>query len=87
MIFDRFFPPAETAIYLEPEEMAIPLLKCLANIETNQNVLNLGNFVRSEEFDIYGGDKADEIRRTITEAWIWLERELLIAPNFKLSPG
>lgn len=89
MSLDEFFPPAEIALRLEPEELAIPLLKCLVDRERNQGdvSLNLGNFVRNEEFDKYGGDKADDIRKAITEAWVWLERELMIAPNFRTSPG
>jgi len=87
MSLDKFFPPAEIALRLEPEELAIPLLNCLIEKETAGTDLNLGNFVRSEEFDRYGGAKADDIRRLVTESWIWLERELMIAPNFRLSPG
>ncbi len=85
MSLEKFFPPAEIALSLEPEELAIPLLNCLIN--TAGTGLNLGNFVRSEDFDRYGGTKADDIRRLVTESWIWLERELMIAPNFRLSPG
>ena len=87
MSLDRHFPPAEVALSLEPEELAIPLLNCLLEKEPNDSGLNLGNFVRSEEFDRYGGERADDVRRLVTEAWIWLERELMIAPNFRLSPG
>ena len=85
MSIQRFFPPVEICLSLQPEELAIPLLNCLIN--TVDSGLNLGNFVRSEDFDRYGGEKADEVRRLVTESWIWLERELMIAPNFRLSPG
>ena len=87
MSIDKFFPPSEVALSLEPEELAIPLLNCLIEMETTGTNLNLGNVVRSEDFDRYGGPKADDIRRLVTESWIWLERELMIAPNFRLSPG
>lgn len=85
MSLEKFFPPVEISLSLEPEELAIPLLNCLIN--TADTGLNLGNFVRSEDFDRYGGAKADDVRRLVTESWIWLERELMIAPNFRLSPG
>lgn len=85
MSLEKFFPPVEICLSLEPEELAVPLLKCLMN--TADTGLNLGNFVRSEDFDRYGGEKADDVRRLVTESWIWLERELMIAPNFRLSPG
>lgn len=85
MSLEEFFPPAEICLSLGPEELAVPLLKCLIN--TADISLNLGNFVRSEAFDRYGREKADDVRRLVTESWTWLERELMIAPNFRLSLG
>ncbi len=87
MSLDSYFPPAEVVLNLKPEELAIPLLNCLIGREEPGTDLNLGNFVRDEEFDRFGGEKAEDIRKLVTESWAWLERELMIAPNFKLSPG
>lgn len=87
MSLDSYFPPAEVVLNLKPEELAIPLLNCLIGREEPGTDLNLGNFVRGEEFDRFGGEKAEDIRKLVTESWAWLERELMIAPNFKLSPG
>ncbi len=89
MSLEQFFPPLETALQLEPEELAIPLLKCLIQEEESRGAgqLNLHNFVGTEAIDRYAGGKADEVVKAITEAWIWLEREGMIAPNARLSIG
>lgn len=86
MSLEQFFPPLETALQLEPEELAIPLLKCLIKEEKSRaGQLNLHNFAGTGAIDAYAGDKVDEVVRAITEAWIWLEREGMIAPNAKLG--
>ena len=87
MSLEQHFPPLETALQLEPEELAIPLLKCLIQEEESRGAgqLNLHNFAGTEAVDRYAGSKADEAVKAITEAWIWLEREGMIAPNAKLG--
>ena len=79
MSLEKHFPILETALQLEPEELAIPLLKCLIQEEESRGVgqLNLHNFVGTEAVDRYAGVKVDEVVKAITEAWIWLERERL----------
>ncbi len=79
MSLEKHFPILETALQLEPEELAIPLLKCLIQEEESRGAgqLNLHNFVGTEAVDRYAGGKVDEVVKAITEAWIWLERERL----------
>ncbi len=82
MLMEKFFPPVETASELQPEELAIPLLKCLIQLpESSSSDLNLHNFVISPDLRNYSGDRYENIAAAITEAWIWLERELMLAPT------
>lgn len=87
MSLEQHFPSLETALQLEAEELAIPLLRCLIQEDESGSVgiLNLHNFAGTGAIDAYAGDKGDEVVKAITEAWIWLEREGMIAPNAKLG--
>lgn len=78
----QFLPPIEIALKLEPEELAVYLLRCLIQMEQRGGPanLNLNNFLGTPELDDYADDKYDEAVKAITEAWIWLEREGMIAP-------
>ena len=58
MSLKQFFPPLETALQLEPEELAIPLLRCLIEEESRlPGQLNLHNFAGTGASDAYAGDK------------------------------
>ena len=60
--------------------MAQPLIKCLSHLDKggNKQTLNLYNFVLHLSNSNYGDD---EILKKITEAWMWLEREGMLAPR------
>jgi uncharacterized protein (TIGR02391 family) len=58
---------------LEPEELAGYLLEQLNGLDENQ--LHLHNFLLAQR------GASEEVRRALTEAWIWLEREGLLAPK------
>ncbi len=46
MRIEPFFPPVETVLETEPEELAVPLLKCLIqSTETGSGNLNLHNLI------------------------------------------
>jgi len=47
----------------------------------NQRQLNRHNLVISPVIKEYAGAKQEEVAQAITEAWMWLEREGLIAPR------
>ena len=83
-IIEDIFPPVETALALEPEELAVPLLECLCRFEesgTSRGMLNRYNFTLDHTFNGYCEPSHYEaIAKAVTEAWVWLEREGLIAP-------
>ena len=81
MLLEQYFPPPDIVTSLQPEELSIPLLRCLLHAPDSE--LNLGNFVRSEEFDRYAPKEPDVVRKLTAEAWVWLETHLMIAPDFR----
>ena len=82
MALEQFFPPLETTLQLEPEELAIPLLKCLIQSqESESGNLNLHNFVISGELHKYAGEEYKTVAAIVTESWVWLENELMLAPT------
>lgn len=88
-MLERFFPPPEVVLQLNPEELAIPLLKCLIHLEEAKDDNNLirGNFVGLVLNENFGGEQNIEVAKVITEAWLWLEREILIAPRPEFGAG
>ena len=77
--FDSLLP-SNTALTLEPEEIAQHLIKHLSQLDKQRNMqeLNLANFINTLGQSNYG-DK--QVLQKITEAWIWLEREGMLAPR------
>jgi uncharacterized protein (TIGR02391 family) len=76
-------PTAEDLLALEPEELAGILLEHLNSLAENSSSLQLHNFLlhgQSPAVD-YPHEYQDPINRALTEAWVWLEREGLIAPR------
>jgi uncharacterized protein (TIGR02391 family) len=87
-IFKDVFPPVDTALALEPEELALPLVECLCRYEQRPNdsgMLNLHNF--SVPTDYSDRDSRKEMEKAIAEAWVWLQSEGLIAPRPGASTG
>lgn len=76
-------PNAEDLLALEPEELAGVLLEHLNSLEENSSSLQLYNFLLPGQSPsvAYPQEHRDEINRALTEAWVWLEREGLIAPR------
>ena len=79
MTFEAIFPPIETVLEMEPEELAPFVLKYLAG-QPNINRYNftLGN---SPEFVKYAGPHREALRHRLMEAWMWLEKELFVMPQ------
>ncbi len=77
------FPGVETAVQLEPEELAVPLLEYMCRMEEGRgnNTPHLGNFLVSESLRDYAGSRYDEFIKVATEAWMWLLHEGLVAPH------
>lgn len=82
--YKEFFPPPETVLELEPEELAPFVLQFLSN--TGDGKLNMHNFslASGDDFTTWAGSDLrdqNELRRRLIVAWRWLERELFIAPQ------
>lgn len=77
------FPPVEEVLELEPEELASYLLMYLKALEDAGQRINRHNFtlINSPEFEDYASEHKEELRKRFIEAWIWLEKELLVAPK------
>lgn len=81
MSFKEIFPPIENAIEMEPEELAIFVLRYL-NTQTNINRHNFLLGSGSEFIDYAGKEKEREkFLEKLSMAWMWLEKELFIAPK------
>lgn len=88
MLIGKFFPPIETALKLKPEDLAIPLLKCILYEEKQGNFVALTLLCKHTIDQKYATGKDNEqVLKLFTEAWLWLEREIFIAPNPHYSPG
>jgi len=76
------FPPPEELVELEPEEIAVFLLDFLCGLdEMRRGQLNRRNFTSESNLADYPSDKRKKIAEVLMEAWIWLEREGMIAPK------
>ncbi len=85
-MMQSFYPAPEVALEIQPAEFAISVLRHLQSLYQSEqnNSLIIGNYARSAEIDNYAGQySTEEISRAIVEAWIWLEREGMIAPDPK----
>jgi len=79
--FHEFMPDAERLLALEPEELAGYVLEYLNSLPPDgQNILNRHNFTGSGALSEYG-EQRKEVARALMEAWVWLERENLLAPE------
>ncbi len=77
-MFKTIFPPIELALEMEPEELApfvLKHLKEIGKINRYNYTLNIGTDIKS-----YAGDNLELSQKHLMEAFIWLERELLLAP-------
>ena len=78
MTFDDFAPDHELVLSLEPEELAGILLQYL--VETNnQTQINAQNFAGQYNFAKYPHAVIQEVQKAVMEAWVWLEREGMLA--------
>ena len=74
-------PDADVLLSLEPEELAGVVLQYLALLPERDDHLLLSQVMQSQDLVPYPKDRHDEILRAVTEAWVWLEKEGLIAPR------
>jgi uncharacterized protein (TIGR02391 family) len=82
MSFQDEFPPIETALQMEPEELAPFILKYLSTRE-NTGMMNRYNFTLGTDPELvsYTGEYRKDFCKRLMEAWIWLEKEMFLAPK------
>ena len=71
----------EKLLALAPEELAGVVLECLNSLPENSGQLNRYNFSLPHTVKEYPQAHQESISRALMEAWVWLEREGLIAPR------
>jgi hypothetical protein len=87
-IVHEVFPNIEAALDLDPEELAVPLIETLYRYGARHdcNMFHRGNFINSGHLENYAGKYVAQFMRTLTEAWMWLQQEGLIAPQPAQTP-
>lgn len=77
-MFKDFFPPIESALEMEPEELAPYLLK---HLKVSDHI-NRYNYTLSTNSGLreYAGEHTETFQKRLMEAYVWLEREMFIAP-------
>jgi len=81
MRMSDLLPEAEALLRLEPEELAGIVLQCLKSEGERSGLLNRYTFTLHSNLTGYPQDQLEHVARALTEAWIWLEREGMIAPQ------
>jgi uncharacterized protein (TIGR02391 family) len=79
MTFHRLIPDIDALLALAPEELAGLVLKYLSSADASH--LHAGNFTLQANVDGYPAHRQNEAREALMEAWVWLEREGLLAPK------
>jgi len=75
-------PDPEALLALEPEELAGIVLEVINSTEQlSRGHLNRYNFSLPHNFNEYPQQYQEDISKAVMEAWVWLEREGLIAPE------
>lgn len=80
--FSDGLPPPDLLCSMEPEELALPLLEILCQLEDAEedNHVHLGNYLGAlRQWDKYEHGREDAVARAITESWHWLEFRGLLA--------
>ncbi len=82
--YETIYPPTETVLDMEPEELAPIVLRHLS--ESGPQKLNMHNFSVGTDPDFvkWAGDdhrRRQEVLQRLIVAWRWLERELFVAPQ------
>lgn len=74
-------PDAQALLALDPEELAGVVLEHLLSHPSSFGDINRYNFSLSGTYDEYPSEFHGQIARALMEAWVWLEREGLLAPK------
>src|SRR5215470_19998975 len=80
-LFSALLPDPEILLSMEPEDLAGIVLQYLNSLSRHESgQLNRHNFTIDSNLGGYPPQQYKEIGKALMEAWIWLEREGLIAP-------
>src|SRR5262245_16786841 len=80
-------PDAETLLRLEPEELVGPLLGQFNGRGAHRESLNRHNLISRHRCEDYPLEYRDRVGQALMEAWMWLEREGLVAPKPRAPQG
>lgn len=81
-------PKADAVLALEPEELAGVVLQYLNSLGPDESgLLNRYNFTLSHTVKDYPQEFHEQLNKALMEAWVWLEREGLLAPRPGDSSG
>jgi uncharacterized protein (TIGR02391 family) len=83
----EMIPDPKGLLALEPEELAGVILEYLNSLAPDDGRLNRYNFSLPHTYQQYPPESHRAIGRALMEAWVWLEREGLIAPDPNQSGG
>ena len=82
--FTDYYPPdPQSALQLLPEDMALPMAQHLADYfkMTSHSFIGRPEYLSlAVKLGYAAGESQTEVLKLLTEAWMWLERELMLAP-------
>jgi uncharacterized protein (TIGR02391 family) len=79
--FHEMLPDPESLLALTREELAGVVLQYLNGLSPDSGQLNRYNFSLPHTVEGYPQQYRDRISQALMEAWVWLEREGLLAPR------
>lgn len=77
--FIQAFPDVESLLRLQPEELGAALLEHI-NSWSEGELRTLGSQNTTTALAVLYPDRQEEIKRILTEGWVWLESEGFLAP-------
>ena len=79
----ELLPNADDLLALKPQELAGPLLEALCSLNDRDGDRHQGNFMLALDryYGVGEGRYDEDIKRAFMEAWVWLERKALVAPD------
>jgi uncharacterized protein (TIGR02391 family) len=79
-IYREIYPPVETVLEMEPQELAPIILKHLSQSGSQINRYNFTNG-NSPDFIEWAGSSREAAMERLMVGWMWLEKELFVAPK------